>query len=154
MRTDSHRNALYFYGQSVGTVTLTPGPGDVSYASSPSFTPSGGVGYYCFGVTTRVAPSYQASSDTSKTDCFHAVGAPPTITSFNPTVGRPGNAVTIIGTNLSGATHVRFNGTDATIITNTATKIKDDGAAGGDDRQDRGRHPSGTVKSSSKFTVT
>ena len=138
----------------VGTVMLTPGPGDVSYASSPSFTPSGGVGYYCFGVDYSGGGNYQASAGTSKTDCFHAIGTPPTITSFNPTLGKPGHAVTITGTNLSGATHVRFNGTDATIITNTATQITTTVPVGATTGKIQVVTPSGTVKSSRKFTVT
>ena len=39
--------------------------------------------------------------------------AAPTITSFSPTIGAPGTAVTITGTDFSGATAVRFNGTNA-----------------------------------------
>jgi uncharacterized protein (TIGR03437 family) len=88
------------------------------------------------------------------TECFHAVGAAPTITSFNPTVGRPGITVTITGTNLTGATHVRFNGTSAVIISNTATKIKVTVPAGASTGKIQVVTPSGTVKSSTKFTVT
>ena len=48
----------------------------------------------------------------------------PTITSFFPTgCVSQGTTVTITGTNLSGATVVKFNGTTASIITNTATSI-------------------------------
>jgi virginiamycin B lyase len=50
-------------------------------------------------------------------------GVTPQITSFTPTSGAPGTTVTIKGQNLSGATNVAFNGTAATIISNTAYKI-------------------------------
>jgi hypothetical protein len=139
---------------SVGTVTLTPGPGDVSYASSPSVTPSGGVGYYCFAVYYSSSTNYQASSDKSTTECLHAVGAAPTITSFSPSGGKPGTVVTIVGTNLTGATHVRFNGTNATITTNTATKIKATVPAGATTGKIEVVTPSGTVKSATKFVVS
>jgi len=49
----------------------------------------------------------------------------PTITSFTPTSGEEGTVVTINGTNLTGTTAVKFNGTATTIITNvTATSLK------------------------------
>ena len=40
-----------------------------------------------------------------------------------PTSGKVGTTVTILGCNLSGATGVTFNGTAATIKTDTATYI-------------------------------
>jgi uncharacterized repeat protein (TIGR03803 family) len=40
-----------------------------------------------------------------------------------PTIGQVGTPVTILGTNLTGATSVTFNGTPATIITNTGSAI-------------------------------
>jgi hypothetical protein len=137
----------------VGTVSLTPGAGDVSSASSPSFTPAGGIGYYCFGAYYSGSSNYQISSDTLTTECFDAVGAAPTITSFNPTEGRPGSTVTIVGTNLSGATSVGFNGTKATITSDTATKIKVTVPVGATTGKIRVQTPSGSVKSTSKYTV-
>ncbi len=47
----------------------------------------------------------------------------PQILTLTPTYGLVGAAVTIDGTNLTGATAVRFNGTLATILTNTATTL-------------------------------
>lgn len=46
----------------------------------------------------------------------------PTVSSFSPSSGAVGAAVTITGTNLSGAT-VRFNNTTATLTSSTATQI-------------------------------
>ena len=42
---------------------------------------------------------------------------------LQPTIGQIGAPVTILGTNLTGATSVTFNGTPATIITNTGSAI-------------------------------
>jgi uncharacterized repeat protein (TIGR01451 family) len=47
----------------------------------------------------------------------------PKITSFSPGGGPVGQGVTINGYNLSGAITVKFNGTSASIINNTATQI-------------------------------
>ena len=47
----------------------------------------------------------------------------PVISSFSPTSGPVGTSVTITGTDLDAATSVSFNGTAATILTNTATSI-------------------------------
>ena len=42
---------------------------------------------------------------------------------LQPTIGQAGTPVTILGTNLTGATRVTFNGTPATILTNTGSAI-------------------------------
>jgi hypothetical protein len=47
----------------------------------------------------------------------------PTITSFSPTSGRSGTAVTITGTAFTGATAVRFGGVRASFAVNSATQI-------------------------------
>src|SRR5262249_42714959 len=47
----------------------------------------------------------------------------PTITSFSPSRGRVGSAVTINGTNFTGVTFVYFNGTSAVFQTVSATRI-------------------------------
>src|SRR5207302_858102 len=48
---------------------------------------------------------------------------PPTITSFTPASGPVGTSVTISGTNFTGATAVRFNGTSASFTVNSASAI-------------------------------
>jgi uncharacterized repeat protein (TIGR03803 family) len=47
----------------------------------------------------------------------------PTITSFSPTSGDVGTPVTITGTNFTGTTAVRFNGTSASFTVDSATQI-------------------------------
>ena len=58
-----------------------------------------------------------AGTATSSTN-FNVTQSPrPTITSFTPTVGPIGTSVVITGTNLTGATRVRFNGVRAATFT-------------------------------------
>jgi Bacterial Ig domain/IPT/TIG domain len=53
----------------------------------------------------------------------HSVRQRPTITSFSPTSGPPGTTVTVSGTNLKGARAVAFNGTKASYIVNSSSRI-------------------------------
>lgn len=47
----------------------------------------------------------------------------PAITGFSPESGKPGESVTITGSNLSGATSVAFGTAEATIVSNTDSEI-------------------------------
>jgi IPT/TIG domain len=133
-------------------VTLTPGSGDVSYASSAALV-FNSAGTYCFAAYYSGDPNYSASQDTSTEECF-VVGELPTITSFSPASGPPGTTVTIKGTNLSGATEVTIGGVAATIKSNTATKIKVTVPEGAVSGKIKVVTPSGTGKSSTNFKVT
>ena len=85
------------------------------------------------------------------------IAALPTITTFSPINACAGSAqnVTITGTNLSGATAVKFGTTSATIVSNTATQIVATMPAS----LTAGNYvisvttPGGTVNSASTFTV-
>jgi hypothetical protein len=81
-------------------------------------------------------------------------GAAPTITSFSPTAGPVGTTVTITGTNLTGATSVKFNGVTATITSNTATQIVTKVPTGATTGPITVTTDSGTATSSTNFTVT
>jgi len=81
-------------------------------------------------------------------------GAMPTITSFTPTAGPVGTTVTITGTNLTGATSVKFNGVSATITSNTATQIVTKVPVGATTGPITVTTPSGTATSPTNFTVT
>jgi hypothetical protein len=110
-------------GNPVGSaVSLTAGAGNTSSSTSVSFTPTG-TGYWCFAGYYSGDSNYSASSDTSTVECFDVTAAKPTITKFSPVKGDAGKKVTIRGTNLSGASSVKFNGVKAVIITDTATEI-------------------------------
>lgn len=77
----------------------------------------------------------------------------PAISSISPESGEYGDVVTITGTNLSDATSVSFNGTAATITSNTSTEIvtsvPDDASTGRITVITAG----GTAVSTSSFTV-
>lgn len=78
----------------------------------------------------------------------------PTITSFSPTSGAVGTAVTITGTNFTGATTVRFNGTNATFTVVSATSITTTVPTGATTGVVTVITSAGTATSSTSFTVT
>ena len=104
------------------------------------------------------------SADSCTNGCFfgHNVtsgivqggGAAPTITSFVPTSGPVGTSVTITGTNLTGATSVKFNGVSATITSNTATQIVTKVPTGATTGPITVTTANGTATSATNFTVT
>jgi len=78
----------------------------------------------------------------------------PTISSFNPTSGAVGTAVTITGTNFTGATAVKFNSTAASSFTvNSDTQITATVASGSTTGKITVTAPNGTATSATNFTV-
>ena len=100
--------------------------------------------------TGRIAVTTANGTGTSSSS-FTFVAAP-TITSFTPTIGVAGTTVTITGTNLSGATKVAFNGTSATISSDTSTKITTKVPTGATNGPITVTPPGGTATSST-FTI-
>src|SRR5207244_2260470 len=80
--------------------------------------------------------------------------SPPTITSLSPTSGVVGASVTITGTAFTGATVVKFNGTNATFTVNSATQITATVPTGATTGTISVTTPGGTATSASSFTVT
>jgi hypothetical protein len=78
----------------------------------------------------------------------------PAVGHFTPASGAPGTTVTIPGQNLSGATKVAFNGTTATIVSDTAAEIVTKVPAGATTGHISVTTPAGTATSSATFTVT
>jgi large repetitive protein len=75
------------------------------------------------GATTgKITVTTPGGTATSATNFTVTVPAP-TISSFSPTSGRTGTAVTITGTAFTGATAVRFGGVRASFAVNSATQI-------------------------------
>ncbi len=80
--------------------------------------------------------------------------AAPTISSFAPTSGAAGSNVTITGTNLTGATAVKFNGTAASSFSvSSATQITATVANGTTTGKIAVTTPGGTATSANSFTV-
>ena len=80
--------------------------------------------------------------------------ATPHISGHSPRSGPVGTTVTIKGVNLSGATGVAFNGTPATIVSDTWGQIVTVVPAGATTGHLTVTTPAGTATSKNKFTVT
>lgn len=78
----------------------------------------------------------------------------PTISGFSPTSGPVGASVVITGTNFTGATAVRFNGTNATFTVNSPTQITATVPTGATDGPISVQNSAGTATSSTSFDVT
>jgi N,N-dimethylformamidase beta subunit-like protein/IPT/TIG domain-containing protein len=105
------------------------------------------------GATTGpVRVTTPAGTATSVANFF--VIAAPTITSFTPTSGAPGGAVTISGTNFTGTSTVTFNGTAATFTVLSGTAIQANVPAGATTGPIAVTNPAGTATSAANFTVS
>lgn len=78
----------------------------------------------------------------------------PTITGFDPTTAKAGDAVTVTGTNFTGTTAVRFNGIDASFTVTDDTSIATSVPAGATSGRISVTGPGGTAVSSSDLIVT
>ncbi|HEY0074432.1 MAG TPA: IPT/TIG domain-containing protein, partial [Abditibacteriaceae bacterium] len=120
------------------TVTATDDRGFVTEVTPRNFQLDKGKSQ---NVTVKLAPAAGLSPDiTSETLTVNVTGVSgstnsavlsspvgvnrvPTITSFGPHKGAQGQQVVITGTNFTGATTVKFNGTAATFTVNSPTQI-------------------------------
>jgi hypothetical protein len=102
------------------------------------------------GRITVTAPGGTATSATN----FTVTSAAPTISSFSPTSGRTGTAVTITGTAFTGATAVKFGGVSARSFTvNSVTQITATVPVGAVTGKISVTTPAGTGTSGTNFTV-
>jgi len=97
--------------------------------------------------------SVTTSGGTATSAGSFTVLKPPTITGFTPTSGLQGAAVTISGTNFTGATAVVFNGVSASFTVASDTAIQTAVPAGATTGPLRVTAPDGTATSASSFTV-
>jgi IPT/TIG domain-containing protein len=104
------------------------------------------------GKISVTTPGGSASSTPSFTVTL-AVPAP-TISSLAPTSGQVGTAVTITGTNLTGATAVAFNGKAASFTVNSATQITTSVPSGATTGKVTVTTPGGNASSAGNFTVS
>jgi hypothetical protein len=78
----------------------------------------------------------------------------PVVSSFSPTSGNVGQAVTVTGTGFTGATAVKFNGVSASFTVSSDTSISTSVPSGASTGPISVTGPNGTGSSSSNFTVT
>jgi large repetitive protein len=105
------------------------------------------------GATTgKITVTTPGGTATSAANFTVTVPAP-TISSFSPTSGRTGTAVTITGTAFTGATAVRFGGVRASFVVNSATQITATVPVGAVTGKISVTTPGGTGTSSMNFTV-
>ena len=123
-------------------ITVTRQSSTQCTATVPSGATTGRIGVTGSGYTVGYGPSFGVTSTI-------------TIASFTPTYGTAGTAVTLTGTNFSGATAVAFHGTAATSFTVvSATQITATVPAGATTGTISVTTAGGTATSAASFTVT
>jgi len=118
----------------------------VSATSVTATVPSAAV----TGKISIVTPQGTATSASN----FTVSAAAPTITAVSPTSGQVGTSVALTGTNFTGATGVKFNGTAATFSITDASHISTSVPSGATTGPISVVTPGGTATSSGSFTVT
>jgi alpha-tubulin suppressor-like RCC1 family protein len=147
-----------FFGlalRSNGTV-MGWGVNDGGALGDGSTSPATGCGCVDTPVAVKGLSGVTALSPEGDTDFSLALrGAFPTLSGFSPTSGVAAKTlVTITGTNLAGASAVKFNGMEAAISSDTATQIKATVPNGATTGKITVTTPNGTATSASSFTVT
>ena len=141
-----------FQGAGAASVAFNGTPATtLSVASATSLTAT-----VPTGATTGLISVTNADGTATSATTFTvsvAGGPAPTVTSFSPTAAPIGGAVTITGTNFTGATAVTFNGTAATFTVNSATSISTTVPVGATTGRIRVTNAGGTAQSSLNFKV-
>ena len=139
VRNDRNVRALQRWTVAANTTVVITFAGIKNPATAATYTAS---------VSTTSDPAVKKSAGY----CVVAAGVP-CIASVAPTSGGVGTAVTITGLNLAGATALKFHGTTAAILTNTATKITTKVPAGATTGTLTVTTGGGTATSPAAFTV-
>ncbi|MBK8724747.1 MAG: immunoglobulin domain-containing protein [Holophagaceae bacterium] len=105
------------------------------------------------GATTGPITATNAAGTGTSAASFSVSFPVPTITALNPGAGPVGTSVTISGTNFSGATAVKFNGTSATFTVNSGTQISTTVPVGATTGTVSVQTAGGTATSPAPFTV-
>jgi Zn-dependent metalloprotease len=149
--TSSYDGVLYVYSGTCGAYTCVGSDDDGCGASG-----SGSTVTFASTLGTQYFVYVSGFNGGKGTFTLTATCPPPaTITSFTPTSGASGTVVTITGTNLSGATAVRFNGIAASSFTvNSSTEIVATVSATATTGPITVVTPAGTATSATNFTIT
>ena len=128
---------------------------DFATTNSYTFTPSAIKTYSNLTVIAKDINPVPNISITSAPVSFVVTAPPlPTITSVTPSIGEVGTVVTITGTNLTGASVVKFNGTTVITITNiTASSLNATVPVGATTGKISVTTPGGIVNSVDNFIV-
>jgi virginiamycin B lyase len=140
--------ALWFLNTGSNTIGRITTAGQVTSYSGPL-----GVKFVNSNITAGPDGAMWFTNPITNTIGRITTGVTPVISRKMPRSGKPGTLVTIIGRNLARASQVAFNGTPATIISDTATSlvtIVPPGAATG---RIAITTPAGTVTRNGWFTV-
>ena len=133
--------AVKFNGTSA---SFTVGSATSITATVPTGATTGTISVTTAGGTATSSSSFTVTTATN----------PPTISSFSPTSGTVGTSVTLTGTNFTGATAVKFNGTSATFTVASATSITATVPTGATTGKLSVTTAGGTATSTASFTVT
>jgi YD repeat-containing protein len=139
--TTASQNAVTFNGVAA-TVT------SASATSLVTTVPTG-------ATTGTISVTTPSGSDASSTS-FTVADSAPTITGFTPTIGTPGTAVNITGTNFETSVannRVKFNGTLADLTTAAATSVDSNVPAASGSGRITLSAPLGTATSSADFFI-
>ncbi len=139
--------------QTGATVSLG-GTAATGVTVTPPNTINATTGAHAAGLVNVVVTNPDSQSGTLTNGYTYTAPPPaPTITSFSPTSGAVGASVTINGTNFTGATAVKFNGTSASFTVNTSIMITATVPAGATTGKISVTTPGGTATSANNFTV-
>lgn len=121
------------------------------FVDSPTYITA----YVPTGATTGPISVTTADGTATSSSSFTVVSSPPTISSFSPTSGPVGTSVDVHGTNFTGATSVKFNGTAAVNYTvDSDLELHATVPGGATTGPISVTTLGGTATSSSSFTVT
>lgn len=143
-----------------GTLTLqwskTSGPGDVTFGDAAAANTTAGfsaAGEYLLRLTADDGALSAWDEVAVTVNDTTTTPTAPVITSFSPTSGVEGSAVTISGSGFSGATSIKFNGTEAAFVVESDSRIQTAVPAGATSGPLSVTTAQGSATSGGSFTV-
>ncbi|MCC6166268.1 MAG: IPT/TIG domain-containing protein [Caldilineaceae bacterium] len=143
-----------------GTLTLqwskTSGPGNVTFVDAAAANTTAGfsaAGEYVLRLTAGDGEQSAWDEVAVTVNDPNTTPTAPVITSFSPAGGAEGDTVTVSGSGFSGATSVKFNGTEATFVVESDSQIRTTVPAGATSGPLSVTTPQGSAASAASFTV-